>query len=110
VNIDVTERLPKSLVMSYQGRSMKVPLIYEGLHEVCAWCGSDSHQIKAYPDLPAQSKIEIVVKKFGEIKVKSSANPGAPFSSKEPVAVTDQWIQVSSKKRLRSMISSSFKK
>lgn len=71
---------------------MKVPLIYEGLHEAYALRGFDSHQVKACPNLPSLSKIEIVVEKFGETKVKSSANPGPLSSSKEPVITTDRWI------------------
>ena len=43
---------------------MKVPLIYEGLHEFCELCGSESHQIEACPNLPPQFKVEIVVEKF----------------------------------------------
>lgn len=107
MNIDITEPLSGSLVISYQGRSMKVPLIYEGLHEVCALCGSDSHQIEVCPDLPTQSKIEIVVEKFGETNMKADANSGNSSSSKEPMTAADQWIRVSPKKRFRSMITSS---
>ena len=92
LNIDVMKPLSWSLVISYQGRSMKIPLIYEGLHEVCVLCGFDSHQVKACPNLPSQSNIEIAVEKFGETKVKSSANPGPLSSSKEPVITADQWI------------------
>ena len=41
VNLDITEPLPSSLIVSFEGRSMKIPLIYEGLHKVCALCGSN---------------------------------------------------------------------
>lgn len=61
VNIDVTEPLLGTLVISFKGKSMKVLLIYE----VCALCGLESHQIQACPNLPAHSKLEIVVEKFG---------------------------------------------
>lgn len=87
---------------------MKVPLIYEGLHEVCALCGSESHQIEPCPDLSLQSKVEIVVEKFGGSNVLSPTNVINPSSSKEPVTTTGKWIQVSPKKRFRSMSSSSF--
>lgn len=106
VNIDVTEPLPRSLVISYKGKSMKVTLIYEDLHEVCALCGSDSHQIDSCPDLPLQTKVEIVVQKFGEAKVKAPVNEVPINSCNDPMTFADQWIRVSPKKRSRTMSSS----
>lgn len=35
VNLDISKPLPGSLLVSAHGRFLKVPLIYEGLHEVC---------------------------------------------------------------------------
>jgi len=43
---------------------MKIPLIYEGLHEGCALCGSNEHQIEACLLLPTQAKMEVRIKKF----------------------------------------------
>lgn len=65
VNIDVTEPLPGSLVICFQGKSMKVPLIYEGLHVIYALCVSESHQIEVCAYLPLHAKVEIMVEKFG---------------------------------------------
>lgn len=106
-NIDVIEPLPGSLVISFKGKSMKVPLIYEGLYEVCALCGSESHQIEACLNLLANSKVEIVVKKFGggSGQAAISVTQASSFAS-EPVTVTDKWIRVSPKKLFRSMPSS----
>jgi len=56
VNLDIIEPLPSSLIVSFEGRSMKIPLIYEGLHEVCVLCGSDEHQIESCILLPTQAK------------------------------------------------------
>ena len=46
VNIDTTKSLPRSLLFSFQGRTMKVPLVYKGLYEVCDLCASETHQIE----------------------------------------------------------------
>jgi len=71
---------------------MKVPLIYEGLHEVCALCESDAHQIETCLNLSLQSTAEIVVEKFGGTKVKSLVNVGNPSLSKELMTTIDQWV------------------
>ncbi|KAJ8438053.1 hypothetical protein Cgig2_014182 [Carnegiea gigantea] len=63
-----------------------------------------SHQIEVCPDLPLQSKVEIVVEKFRGASEQSSVKVNHPSSfSNEPVTTTDKWIRVSAKKRLRSM-------
>jgi len=46
------------------GRSMRVTLIYEGLHEVCPLCGGNSHLLDAYPKLHLNKKIKVIVEKF----------------------------------------------
>ena len=43
VNIDITRPLPGSINVFGEGSSMRVPIIYEGLHDVCPLCGGDSH-------------------------------------------------------------------
>lgn len=85
---------------------MKVPLIYEGLYEVCALCDSDSRQTDSCPELPIQTKVEIVVQKFGEAKVKTPVNEVPINSSNDPMTFADKWIQVSPKKRSCTMSSS----
>lgn len=75
-----------------------------GLHEVYALCESEDHQIEACPYLPVQSKVEIIVEKFGGGCNKVVVRVNHPFSSaSEPVTTTDKWIRVSSKKRFRYM-------
>ena len=54
LNIDITHPLPGSLTIARGSFSMRVPLIYEGLHEVCPLCGGESHQLDNCPKLPAQ--------------------------------------------------------
>lgn len=64
VNIDVSEALPSSLKIPTPNHELNIPLIYEGLHEVCALCGSPIHTIDKCPYVPSLPKIEIMVEKF----------------------------------------------
>jgi len=66
LNIDVTHPLPESITIAREGWSVKVPLVYEGLHEVYPLCGGESHQLDSCPKLPAQKKVQVVVQKFEE--------------------------------------------
>lgn len=91
LNIDITQPFPGSLTLARDGLSMRVPLIYKGLHEVCALCGGESHQLASCPKLPAQNKAQVVVQKFED---GSSCCP-----SKEPSS--ENWVTVSLKKRVR---------
>ncbi|KAJ8426467.1 hypothetical protein Cgig2_012380 [Carnegiea gigantea] len=81
-------------------------LCLPGLHEVCALYGSDAYQIDTCPDLPTQSKVEIVVEKFGGAKVTTQVNASNSTSANTPITTADQWIRVSPKKRFCSMVSS----
>ena len=87
--MNIIEPLPGSLVISFKGKTMKVPLIYEGLHEVCALFGSESHQIDSCPKLPAQSKVEIVVEKFGGTKVTTPITTSSSSHVNAPVTIAD---------------------
>ena len=53
INLDITKPLPGSLTVSRMGSSLRVPIIYGGLHEVCLLCGDESHQLESCPKLPA---------------------------------------------------------
>lgn len=39
VNLDITKPLPGSITITAGELSMREPIIYEGLHEVCPLCG-----------------------------------------------------------------------
>ncbi|KAJ8423288.1 hypothetical protein Cgig2_031120 [Carnegiea gigantea] len=84
-SIPLPANMRGSLVISLKGKSMKVPLIYEGLYEICALCGSKFHQIEVCPDLPLQSKVEIVVEKFGGASGLSSIKPAQGRNLEDPV-------------------------
>ena len=43
---------------------MRIPVIYEGLYEVCTLCGGDLHQLEACPNLPISKKVEAFMKKL----------------------------------------------
>lgn len=64
INIDVMEALPGSLSIPTPNRDMTIPLIYEGLHEVCVLYGSPTHAIDKCPCIHSIPKIEIMVEKF----------------------------------------------
>jgi len=51
VNIEVTKPLPGSITVSRVEGCLRVPLIYEGLYEVCPLCGGESHQLQSCPKL-----------------------------------------------------------
>ena len=55
-----------------------VPLIYEGLHKVCALCGSE---LEACPKYPVQAKFEVVVEKFEQHSI---SNPAISSESLKP--------------------------
>jgi len=103
VNLDITEPLPGSLIVSFEGSSMKIPLIYEGLHEVCALCGSDEHQIEACLLIPTQAKRKVRIEKFGAIGIPTSKVNQSSLAVGPPLlSSTENWICVSPKKRVRS--------
>lgn len=56
LNIDITQPLLGSLTIARDGLSMRAPLIYEGLHEICPLCGGGSHQLASCPKLPARTR------------------------------------------------------
>ena len=96
VHIDITEPLPGSLLVAFEGRSMKIPLIYKGLHEVCALCSTEEHQIDSCSLIPSQPRKEVRIEKFGTSAVKILKNPvSLTASSKPPISAMDNWIRVS---------------
>lgn len=64
INLDITKTLPGSITIIKGDITVRVPIIYEGLHEVCPLCGGESHQLEVCPKLPAPPKIEVFVEKF----------------------------------------------
>jgi len=110
VNIDITRPLPGSLSIAREGLSLRVPLIYEGLHEVCSLCGGDSHQLDSCPKLPVSSKIEVLVERFDAQGVSyANKSPSGPSShSSSPRPPIDTWVKVTPKKRMRAGRSSMF--
>jgi len=69
VNIDVTKPLPRSITVSRAEGCLRVPVIYEGLHEVCPLCGGESHQLQSYPKFSLSQKVEVLVEKFDDTGV-----------------------------------------
>lgn len=104
VNIHITKPLRGSLKLTNAPHMFEVPLIYEGLHEVCALCGSDAHALEACPNYPVQAKIEVVVEKFGSHSLacpNSTSLLSTTAQGTSPVA--ERWIRVAPKKRVRPL-------
>ena len=106
VNIDITKPLPGSITISRLAGCLRVPLIYEGLHEVCPLCGGESHVLQSCPNLPMSQKVEVLVEKFDATGV-TKAQGG---SSSNPISTsTETWVTVSPKKRVKTMLPPSLK-
>ena len=102
VNLDVTKPLRGSVSVVRPEGCLRIPLIYEGLHEVCPLCGRESHQLQSCPNLPLTQKVEVLVEKFDATGVtkahaSSSANPLSP-------SVHETWVTVSPKKRVKACL------
>jgi len=78
---------------------MEVPISYEGLHEVCALCGSNAHDLDACPETP-KGPLEVIVEKFGATSLQNEDGSGAQ-SNPPPVNLPEKWVTVSPKKRSR---------
>ena len=101
VNIDITKPLPGSVTVSRLAGCLRVPLIYEGLHEVCPLCGGESYILQSCPKLPLSQKVEVLVEKFDATGV-TTAQGG---SSLNPLSASNEtWVTVSPKKRVKTML------
>jgi len=97
LNTDITKPLPGTLKIPTPNRDL-IPLIYKGLHEVCALCGSNSHTLEQCPSVPAIPEIEVVVEKFQSHGLADNSPPliGSSSNSSES---KDKCIRVARKKR-----------
>ena len=79
---------------------MELPISYEGLHEVCALCGSNAHDLDACPKTP-KGPLEVIVEKFGATTLQTGSDSCSKAVS-STVPLTEKWVTVSPKKRGRS--------
>ena len=107
VNLDITKPLPGSLIVSRVERCLRVPIIYEGLHEACSLCGGNFHQLETCPKLPITEKVEVFVEKFDASSVSKAQTPAT--SSHDPPLANESWVTVSPKKRVKAMIQARLK-
>uniref|UniRef100_A0A7C9CSY6 DUF4283 domain-containing protein n=1 Tax=Opuntia streptacantha TaxID=393608 RepID=A0A7C9CSY6_OPUST len=103
LNIDITKPLRGSLFLPIpnQPRPLEVPISYEGLHEVCAWCGSNAHNLDTCPETP-KGPLEIIVEKFGATKLQNDSD-SCPLPNASSQPVTEKWVTVAPKNRDRSL-------
>jgi len=101
LNIDITKPLRGSLFLPIpnQPHPLEVPISYEVLHEVCALCGSNAHDLEVCPETP-KGPLEVIVEKFGATSLHTENSSGAKAGSSS-VALPEKWVTVSPKKRGR---------
>jgi len=103
LNIDITKPLRGSLFIPIpnQSRPLEVPISYEGLHEVCAMCGSDAHELEACPVTP-KGPLEVIVEKFGATNLHNENELNQQVTT-TATPHTEKWITVAPKKRSRTL-------
>jgi len=79
---------------------LEVPISYEGLHEVCALCGSNAHALEACPETP-KGPLEVIVEKFEATKLQNESDQGHESNPSSSTS-SEKWVTVSPKKRGRS--------
>jgi len=101
-NLDITKPLRGSLSIFRMESYLRVPIICEGLHEVCPLYVGESHQLETCPNLPRTSKIEVFVEKFDTFSLTKAQSPSS--SSRSPPIPIETWVTVSPKIRVKAMI------
>jgi len=48
LNIDISKPLSSTLRILTPSHKLSIPLIYDGLHEVCALCGNNAHTLDTW--------------------------------------------------------------
>jgi len=97
LNIDITHPLPGSLTIAREGLSMRMPLIYKGLYEVCPLCRGESYQLDSCPKPPSQKKIQVVVQIF-EDGTTSGPSREPSSSTTAQIPLSKNWVTVPQKK------------
>jgi len=64
VNTDVTEPHPGCITINRVVIPMRVPIIYEDLHEVCPLYANEIHQLEVCPKLLTKKQIKVFVENF----------------------------------------------
>ena len=98
LHLDVSQPLPGTLSIPTPNCPLLIPITYEGLHEVCALCGTPDHLLDHCPSLPVAPKLEVVVEKFRNQAI-NDPSPSCPSAQPD---MGGNWIRISPKKRGRS--------
>jgi len=99
LHLDVSQPLPSTLSIPTPNGPLLIPITYEGLHDVCALCGTPDHLLDHCPSLPLAPKLEVVVEKFRNQAI-NDPSPSSPSS--EHFDMGGNWIRISPKKMGRS--------
>lgn len=87
LNIDISKPLPGTLRIPTPFRELSIPLIYEGLHEVCALCESNAHSLDQCPKVPSFPKIEVIVEPFQSHRIVDGPPFLTPLMRHHPVTL-----------------------
>jgi len=103
LNIDITKPLKGSLFIPLPNnpKPLEVPISYEGLHEVCALCGSNAHALESCPETP-KGPLKVIVEKFRATKLLNECDQGH-VSNPSSSTSSEKWVTVAPKKRGRSL-------
>jgi len=100
LNVDVTKPLRGTLTIPTSEAILSVPISYEGLHEVCAICGSTAHPLDTYPNTP-KNVFEVIVEKFGATSLQPGTEINLPSIGAPSQLPPKTWVTVLPKKRSR---------
>lgn len=99
LNIDISKPLRGFVNLSPFDLSREVPLIYEGLHEICAFWGDENHKLELFPNVPKPRPSEVVVEKFDKNKDPPSSSLNAD-PTQNPIA-SNKWVKVVPKHKIK---------
>lgn len=100
LNVDVTKALRGTWTIPTSEAILSLPISYEGLHEVCAICGSTNHALDTCPNSP-QNVFEVIVEKFGVTTLQPDSVTTSHTSGAKSQLPPENWVTVSPKKRSR---------
>jgi len=92
--VDVTKPLRGTLIIPTSD-TLHLPVSYEGLHEVCAICGSTAHALEACPDSP--KNVFEVVENFGATTLQPNTVVTTPSCRHSTPSQAENWVIVSPK-------------
>lgn len=102
LNIDITKSLPGSVKLDHFGKKVEAPLCYEGLHEICIFCGDGAHDLDNCSTRPSPRPFGMVVEKFGSSSNYPSIDTSVPHPTPpEDSSAEGKWVRVTPKRKTK---------